>query len=142
MLKTLKDLALALLNATLILVALCLFLAWKVVDKADQIATDFARNLVAVQPLRADIQGFTTELAALRGDLAQISTQSAEVKSASLQRIETRMQQMDSHMNKARQSIKDLSQAPARLVDQAIDTAVDRIAQGVMDVRGCVPPKS
>ena len=35
MAKTLKDLALALLNATLLLIALCLFLAWQVASKVD-----------------------------------------------------------------------------------------------------------
>ena len=40
MLKTLKNLALAMLNATLILIVLCLFLAWKVTDKAEPVADE------------------------------------------------------------------------------------------------------
>ena len=142
MLKTLKDLALALINATLILLVLCLFLTWKVVNKADHVATNFAGTLVAIQPLRDDISGAAAELAALRKDVAQISEQSGDVRSGSLQRIEARLEQIEDRMDDARQSVKKLSQAPARLVDHAIDKTGDRLAQGVMDVRGCVPPHS
>ena len=140
--KTLKDLGLAMINATLILIVLCLFLAWKVTSKADQVASNFARNLVTIQPLREDIQGTTTELAALRQDLAQISRQSDGLQSASLQRIETQLGKITENVERARQSVAHLSQAPTRLVDHAIDTAADRLTQGISDFRGYVPPKS
>jgi len=142
MLNTLKNLGLALINATLILVALCLFLTWNIVDKADHIASNVAQSLISVQPLRQDIQGATIELAALRNDLAQISEQSDELRSASLQRVQTRVEQMQEDMENARQSLANLSQAPTRLVDHAIETAADQVAQGINDVRGCVPPES
>jgi uncharacterized phage infection (PIP) family protein YhgE len=142
MLKTLKDLAIALINATLILIALCLFLAWKVTDKADQISSNFAKSLVTVQPLRDDIQGATGELAALRADLSQISEQSGALRSASLQRLQTQVEQMQARMDKALGSINDLSQAPTKLIDHAIYTGVDSLTQGIADIRGCVPPNS
>jgi len=143
--KTLKDLGLAMVNATLILIVLCLFLAWKVTDKADQIAANFARNLVTVAPLREDIQGATAELAALRQDLAQLSTQPEQpdaLRSASLQRIEARVEKITKNMDSARQSVAHLSQAPTRLIDHAIDTAADRLTESVNDIRGCVAPQS
>lgn len=142
MLKLLKDLSVALLNATLILLALCLFLAWKVVNTADDIASNFARNLVTVDPLRADLQATTDELTALRQDVAQLLAQSGEVKSATLKRIATRLEKMDNRMVDARDSISDLSEAPYRLVDHAIKTAADSLAQTAMNIRGCVPPQS
>lgn len=142
MLKTVKDLAMAMINATLILIVLCLFLAWKVVDQADQIASDFASNLVSIQPLRDDLQGATDELAALRHDVAQIAGQTGDLQSTSLKRIETRLTQMDTRMAGARQSVADLAQAPTRLVDHAIDTAADKLATTLTRVRGCVPPQS
>ena len=106
--KTLKDLGLAMINATLILIVLCLFLAWKVTSKADQVASNFARNLVTIQPLREDIQGTTTELAALRQDLAQISRQSDGLQSASLQRIETQLGKITENVERAHQSVAHL----------------------------------
>lgn len=142
MLKVLKDLGVALLNATLILLALCLFLAWKVTSTADDIAENFARNLVTIEPLRADLQAATNELSALRQDVAQISTQSGEVKSATLRRIETRLESMNSQVAGARDSINELATAPARLMDHAIETAADSLADKAMSIRGCVPPQS
>lgn len=142
MLKALKDLAVALINATLILIAICLFLAWKLTDTVDQTASNFAQNLIRVEPLREDIQRATIELTALRADLAKISEQSGDLRSASMQNILARVEHMQGGLDNARQSIADLSQAPTRIVDHAIETAASQLAQGVNDVRGCVPPES
>ena len=142
MLKALKDLALALVNATLILIAVCLFLAWKLADTVDHATSNFAQNLISVEPLREDIQGAAAELAALRADLAKVSEQSGDLQSASMQKIQTRVEKMQGDFDTARQSIADLSQAPTRLVDHAIETAVSQLALEISNVRGCVPPES
>jgi len=142
MLKILKDLSVALLNATLILLALCLFLAWKVASTANDLTANFARNLVTIEPLRADLQAATSELVALRQDVAQISVQSGDLRSATLQRIEARLAQMNGRVDNAQASMKKLSEAPALLMDHAIETAADSLAQKAMDLRGCVPPQS
>ena len=140
MLKAIKNLIVALLNATLILVVLSLFLAWKVTDKVEGLAGDFARNLITVAPLREDIQSTTTELAALRSDLAAIRAQSGEVTSVNLQRIETRLDQTQARLDGALKSVSDLTQAPARLIDHAIETGADKFSQSVKDIRGCAAP--
>ncbi|PCH66143.1 MAG: hypothetical protein COC12_13720 [Rhodobacteraceae bacterium] len=139
MLKILKDIGVAMINATLILIVVALLLAWKVTGTADRIASDFARNLVTIEPLRQDVRGTTDELAALRGDLASLRDQSGDLQSASLQRIETRLAQMETRLEEARTSLTNLSQAPANLVDRAIDTAATRVSQEIRDFRGCVP---
>ena len=57
MAKTLKDLLLAMLNATLILVALCLFLALTVVNQAHSPGQrPFAEHLHVLGPLRESVQ--------------------------------------------------------------------------------------
>lgn len=142
MLKVLKDLGVALLNATLILLALCLFLAWKVVNTADYVASNFASNLVTVEPLRADLQAMTGELVSIRQDVAQLSAQSSEVQSAALQRIATRLEKVDTRVTDASKSISNLSEVPYRLVDRAIETASDNLAQQAKSIRGCVPEQS
>ena len=140
--KILKDLSVALLNATLILLALCLFLAWKVVDTADNVASNFASNLITVEPLRADVQAATEELAAVRQDMAKILDQSGELQSATLKRITARLAKLDTSMANARNSISELSETPYRLVDYAIETSADILAQKASYIRGCVPPQS
>ncbi|MBV1896370.1 MAG: hypothetical protein KUG70_07920 [Rhodobacteraceae bacterium] len=142
MLKVLKDLCLALLNATLILLALCLFLAWKVANTADNVASNFASNLVVVEPLKAELQAMTGELVNLRQDVAQVLARPGEIQSATLQRIETRLEKVDARMSDASKSISNLSQAPYLLVDYAIETASDSIAQKAGYLRGCVQPQS
>ena len=139
MLKILKNLGLAMINATLILIVVALLLAWKVSGTADRIVTDFAKNLVTVEPLRQELQNVNGELAALRGDLERIRDQSGDLQSASLQRIDERLIQMQTRLGTARQSLANLSQAPARLVDQAIDTAATRVSQEIRDYRNCIP---
>lgn len=143
MMKTLKNLALALLNATLILIALCLFLAWKVTDKVDDLAGNFAQNLSVVTPLREDIQGVTDELAALRKDLAGLAAQTDTINSAALQRIQGKVEQAEAKLTTAQQSIRNLTQAPTRLIDYAIETAADEFAKRATEIRGCgVPPEA
>lgn len=139
MLKALKDLLVAMINATLILIVLALFLAWKVTSTADQIASNFATSLISVEPLREDIQGLTAELGAIRTDLQQLGEKPGELSSASLQRIENRLNQMQARADSAREAISNLSQAPTRMVDYAIDSSIDRLEQGIMEIRGCVP---
>lgn len=140
--KILKDLALALLNATLILVVICLVLAWKVAGKADQITATFAQNLITVAPLREDIQGLTREIAALRSDLTQLPTQSDAQRSATLRRVQTKMVQIETQLGTVRQSMSELSKAPTQLIDYAIDASADRLTQGINDIRSCSPPAS
>ena len=142
MIKVVKDLGLALLNATLILLALCLFLAWKVLNTADEVASDFARNLVTIEPLRTDLQSVTAELAALRQDVTQALAQPRELQSAGLQRIEARLAKLEANISSANRSISDLAELPYQLVDHAIETASDSVAKKAGYIRGCVPPQS
>jgi methyl-accepting chemotaxis protein len=142
MLRTLKDLALAMLNATLILIVLCLFLAWKIADKADQIAASFARNLITVEPLRQDIQGAIAEMATLSRALEQMSSQSVELTAAGLQQMQSQVEQINARMNTARQSITTLTETPTKLIDYAVDATADRLTLSINDLRGCAPPQT
>ncbi|WP_419739871.1 hypothetical protein [Ruegeria sp.] len=72
MAKTLKDLLLALLNATLILVALCLFLGWKLASTVEDVTSGLSEKLQVVAPLRDEAQGIREQLSGLRSDLARI----------------------------------------------------------------------
>ena len=61
--KVLKDLALALVNATLILVAVCLFLAWQLSRTVEGLLANAAGQLQVVEPLRARMAETRAELA-------------------------------------------------------------------------------
>lgn len=143
MVKLLKDLALALLNATLLLAAIGLFFAWRVTSTMDGMVATFAGNLEIVTPLREDVQAMTTELAALRNDISALKSQTGEVSSATLRMVEDRVEKMESRVEEARNSIDDLKQAPDQMVDHAIEktmqTAADEFSRAINDIRNCQP---
>ena len=142
MTTTLKNLVLALINATLILIVLGLFLAWKVTSQVDTLASNFAQNLNIVAPLREDIQGATAELSSLRADLGALKAQSGALNSARLQNLQDRMESTQAKLEAAQQSVQSLTQAPTTLIDHAIETAADEFAQRVTDIRGCGKPET
>lgn len=137
--KTLKDLFLALLNATLILVALCLFLLLMVANKANSLTETFAKHLQIVAPLQESVQTTGAEIAALRTDLAELKNQSGEVSSATMARIQDRVETMEAKLDDMKGSLAELRTVPERLLDQAIKKAGDQAVISVTRIRGCVP---
>ncbi|WP_300066824.1 hypothetical protein [uncultured Ruegeria sp.] len=142
MAKTLKDLVLALLNATLVLIALCLFLGWKLASSVDNITTSFSENLKIVTPLREEAQGIRGELAALRSDLAAIPVDGGTLDSATTARIAEALDKLNAVENKLQSTqarFAEMAESPDILIEQAIDLSADAVADRVKDIRGCVP---
>lgn len=137
--KTLKDLLLAMINATLILVALCLVLALMLVSRANSVTETFAENLQIVGPLQENVKTTGAEIAALRADLAELKNQSGNVSSAAMTRIQSRVDAIDIRLSNMQTSMQDLRGAPERLLDQAIQKAGDQAVASVTRIRGCVP---
>lgn len=142
MAKTLKDLLLAMLNATLILIALCLFLGWKLASTVDGITATFAENIQIVAPLKEEVQGVRGELTALRSDLSSIqsggtlaNTDTAQKLSAALEKLD----RLESNLQATQTRIADITESPDQLVNTAIETSADAIADRIIAIRGCVP---
>ena len=142
MAKTLKDLFLAMLNATLILVALCLVLALLVVNRANSLTATFAQNLSVVGPLQETVQETGSEIAALRADLATIGSQSEEVSSATMERLQARAAAMETRLQQMQDNLAELRNAPEQMIDHAIEKAGDEAVSSVARIRGCVPPET
>ncbi|KIC43036.1 hypothetical protein RA27_06885 [Ruegeria sp. ANG-R] len=141
MAKTLKDLLLALLNATLILLALCLFLGWKLAQSVDHIRTGFAENLQLVAPLREQAQGIRGELTALRSDLASLS-QGTQLDTTTRQQLGTALQRLSNLEGKLEDTqarLANLVDNPEDLIDYAITTSADTITDQLLTVKGCEP---
>jgi len=139
MAKTLKDLALALLNATLILVALCLFLAWKTASTVDGLTAAFSQNLIKVTPLRDEVAGLREDLAAMRADLAVIKSQSGEATATAVAGLQQKIQRMESGIQGAQARVRQLVDEPEQLIDYSIQTAADALTHSVSEIRGCQP---
>ncbi len=138
--KTVKDLFLALLNATLILIALCLVLALMVFNRANSLAESFADNLQIVTPLQESVRNTGAEVAALRSDLAGLKEQSGDVSSATMARVEDRIETMEARLDEMMATLTELRGTPQRLLDQAIEKAGDQAVLTAGRIRGCVPP--
>ncbi|WP_171212687.1 hypothetical protein [Ruegeria sp. HKCCA5426] len=142
MARTLKDLLLALLNATLILVALCLFLGWKLASTVEGITTAFAENIQIVAPLKQELQGVRGELAALRSDLSSIQIGESLANSAAAQKISTALAKLDNlekELQAKQARISELTESPDELINTAIEASADAIADRIIEIRGCVP---
>ena len=131
--KTLKDLFLALLNATLILVALCLFLGWRMMATVDTVSDRVTASIAELTPLRDEIAGVRAELSGLRADLAAAP---GTVASA---RLQNRLDGLETRLDGMQARMASLATLPDQLLDRAFETAADRMARGVAELRGCQP---
>lgn len=142
MAKTLKDLLLALLNATLILVALCLFLGWKLASTVEGITTVFEEKIKIVAPLKDEIRGVRGELAALRSDLTNLRTDGTVTDLSEKVRLSTALVTLDNleaRMQDSQARIVEITESPDALINTAIEKTADVIADRIVAVRGCVP---
>ncbi|KIC37614.1 hypothetical protein [Leisingera sp. ANG-M7] len=116
MTKNLFDLAKALLNATLILLALCVFLAWKLMAAAEGVTANAAAIADQVSPLRTAVSGLQEEAAALRS-MVQDGTATA----ASLTRLEARLAQVQA-------SLADMRALPRQAAAEAARAGAAELA--------------
>ncbi|WP_175392924.1 hypothetical protein [Leisingera sp. JC1] len=116
MTKTLFELAKALLNATLILLALCLFLGWKLMAAAEGVTANAAAIADQVSPLRTAVSGLQEEAAALHS-----TVQDGTAAAASLTRLEARLAQVQA-------SLADMRALPRQAAAEAARTGAAELA--------------
>lgn len=138
--KVIKDLILALVNATLILVALCLFLLWQVSESGERVAAAFAENLQILRPLRQDLQGVRDELAGIRSDIQALGGDAGATANDRLARLQTRMTAAGQRLDDAEATLARLADVPRTLMQSAVDRSVDRLADELYGLRGCTRP--
>ncbi len=137
--KTIKDLALALVNATLILLAVCLFLGWQVFAAAERTSGNLATAVETIRPLRADIAETRDELKGLRDDLAVIRTGNASLESPAAQALEARVAALTGRMEQVDERIAEIGALRDTLFDQMLDAGTARLTRVAQDIRGCAP---
>ena len=132
-----KDLFFALLNATLILIALCLWLAWQVSGAINSAASEFAGRLTNIETVRADIGGLRTEVAAFRSDLANLDTGTGENTSVAVARIQSRLNALEQRVGTTFDKLEAVAAHPETLVNYAVDRTAEQIKGGVETVLQC-----
>ena len=140
------QLALALLNATLILVVAALFLAWNVVNKMEHLAglaiASATQQVAELSPLADEVSGLRADLSQLREDVADLTliedfriAQAADSILVKLQNLEQKTSQMDAALSPA---IDVITTDPAVLVDVAVETGIAAVGEWATGVSGCV----
>ncbi|MGE4327560.1 MAG: hypothetical protein AB7E21_15880 [Pseudodonghicola sp.] len=141
MAKVIKDLLLALLNATLILAAICLFLFWRVSITTQAVMHDFTLGQQIVAPLRNDLKDMTAKLEDMRATLARLEWDKGAESPAAITLMNARLDTLDARMEMAQSRLTHLANLPGELMDRAITTGVDRVMVRATELRGCVMPK-
>lgn len=136
---TIKNLLLALLNATLILVALCLYLGWMVMQSAEQAADTFASAVGNIAPIRNEVSDVKDSVAGLRADLQLLAGQPGVLSETAEAALESRVNVIAARLDRLETSLAALSEVPENTVEAAIDLSANRAADLITQFRSCTP---
>ncbi|MCC5976406.1 MAG: hypothetical protein JJT81_20495 [Rubellimicrobium sp.] len=128
--RTVGSLALALLNATLILVALSLWLAWGAIRGAERVSDQLADAAETVLPLRSEIVTLTEEIAAARAVLAQRASEGDSGAVA----LEARLAGVEARLAELTAAVTELGIDPEALIDRAVSSSFEGLGEAVARV--------
>lgn len=137
--KTLKDLFLAMLNATLILVIVILLLLFALFSKANALSETFANSLVALEPLKTGIDTVNSEVDKMKAEVIALKQQSQGISLTKLEKLEAEIGRIEAHLSDINASVSTLAATPERLWDDAVASAADGAVRSAERLRGCVP---
>lgn len=125
--KTFWNLFIALINATLILAIICLWLAWKVLSAADRVSDQVAVASENIAASREDIRAMTTALGGLKSEVAALRT----TPDPALDALTTRLDSVDERLVPLERALTWISVTPDELMDTAVRSAF-RQAGGIV----------
>lgn len=132
MVATLKDLLLSIINATLILVAVCLFLGVKITSNVVEITETIEAKIATIAPVGKRIEGLKQDIETLRGSVQQLRAQPvATLSGEKLDEIIILLEQLDSRAANAEQALASLSEMPQEVAVAAVDAAFDQLSDRV-----------
>lgn len=132
--RSVGNLVLALLNATLILVALCLWMAWSALSTAERVSGQIGHAAETVLPLRAEIATLTEEVVATRTELAERRSEGAAENRAEIAALEARLAGVQAQLAELTAAVTALGVDPEVLIDRAVASALEGLGASVSDV--------
>jgi len=129
MLVTLKNLILALINATLILVALCLWLGVSLTNNLRSLTDVVDRGLEAVAPIRQDVATARTELAGLRQTVAELRANPGDLAGDELAQVVAVLEQIDGRLADMQAQVTALADLPEEVLETAIGAVADELRE-------------
>ncbi|MFV0358965.1 hypothetical protein [Tropicimonas sp.] len=134
--RSLGNIVLAMLNATLILIALCLFLGLRLAGTVNDIATNVTQSALDAAPLREEVREMTDQIAGLRSDLAAVGTgELADGATGQLAAIDARLDTLQTRAAALREQIGAARLAPER----AIAAVAGAFANEISALANCTP---
>ena len=124
MIKTLVDLFKALINATLLLLALCLFLGLKLTTSVEAVTANLANIADQVRPLKSELTTINSEIQQLRSGL---SARPEPEIIAELKRLEMQLGRIESQ-------IAALADLPQDAIRTAAEAAAAKLAGEITEM--------
>ena len=124
--KIIADLLKALLNATLLLLAACLFLGWLGMGKVEAVTERVTDAVAEVTPVKTRVEALRAEIAGLRSDLRDGVLPPAP----QLDGIETKLEIIEAELSALRA-------LPAALVQQAAESAAAELTGQIVRLTRC-----
>lgn len=128
--RSVGNLVLALVNATLVLAALCLWLAWGALLAAERVSGQIEEAAQTVLPLRTEIVSLTEEIAATRSALAEHRSDGGADRAA----LEQRIAGVEAELAQLTEAVTELGADPEVLIDRAVTSAFDGLGATVADI--------
>ncbi|MGR3617376.1 MAG: hypothetical protein ACU0BB_15245 [Paracoccaceae bacterium] len=135
--KTIRDLLLALVNATLILLAVCLFLGWKLSQTVEDVTDNLKGALISVTPLGDEVRALHDELQDVRDNVNTLMENRGDRSGERMQALNVQMTQIDTKLTQIRDQLQGLKEMPETVMNTAISTGVDRVMMHAANLRGC-----
>ena len=126
--RTLWNLVLALLNATLILLALCLWLGWSLFSSVEHITDDMTDVVATIRPLRSEIRDLTTEIGETRSNLAALREGGADLQACSA--LEAQLAGAEARVAELTETLGGIEDDLYPAIEQAAGTAFGNLGSG------------
>lgn len=122
--QTLFDLLKSLVNATLILVAICLFLGWKGMQSAEGVTANLKDTVEAIRPITDQIIGLRDDVTTLQ---AHLQSRGDEGVSAELAELNTKLDNIQTSLSRLNELPERLSETVAIATLEGLKRATARL---------------
>ena len=135
--RSLGNLLLALLNATLILAALCLLLTWNVLNAAERVSEDIREATEAVLPLRTEVRDLSAEIAAARAELVALRTEGVGARDE-IAALEAGIAGVETQLRALSEAVTDAAGDADAMIEQAVESAFAELGETVASILSAV----
>ena len=146
--RAVGQLALALVDATLLLVVAALFLGWSLAQKVERISevtiASATQQIAAISPVADQVAGLKEDLGLLRADVADLRlTEDGKIEQTA-SRIITKLDALEVELSDVNATLaptfKAMSTDPGIVVDRAVTTSLAEVGAWITSLSSCHAP--